>query len=105
MKRIKYNTKQYNFKEVICNWFNTFDLSKLHFIKDYKHFERENDQSTIWHKTYYDRLLLYFENDYLVKDDQILLIDCAFTYPGSFQLYRENFQHFDNWFMFQRIFS
>ena len=56
MKRIKYNTKQYNFKEVICNWFNTFDLSKLHFIKDYKHFERENDQSTIWHKTYYDNI-------------------------------------------------
>lgn len=57
-----------------------------------------------WHKTYYDRLLLYFENDYLVKDDQILIVDCAFTYPENFQLYRENLQHYDNWFMFQRIF-
>ena len=56
MKRIEYNTKQYAFREIICNWFETYDLSKLHFIKDYEHFERENDQSTIWHKTYYEKI-------------------------------------------------
>ncbi len=57
-----------------------------------------------WHDTYYKRLVLYFENDYLVKDDQILVVDCAFTYHANFQLYCENNQQYDNWFMFQRIF-
>ena len=58
-----------------------------------------------WHETYYNRLMLYFDNDYLIKDDQILIIDCVFTYPANFQLYKENIEYFDNWFMFQRIFS
>ena len=58
-----------------------------------------------WHETYYNRLMLYFDNDYLIKDDQILISDCVFTYPENFQLYRENIEYFDNWFMFQRIFS
>ena len=49
--------------------------------------------------------MLYFDNDYLIKDDKILIIDCVFTYPENFQLYRENIEYFDNWFMFQRIFS
>ena len=67
-------------------------------------FTIHNSKIDWWHDTYYKRLLLYFENNYLVKDDQILLIDCAFTYPLNFQLYKENFQQYDNWFMFQRIF-
>ena len=58
-----------------------------------------------WHETYYKRLLLYFENDYLVKDDQILIVDCVFTYPFNFQLYAERYEEYDNWFMFQRIFQ
>ena len=54
-------------------------------------------------KKYDFKLHLYFENNYLVKDDQIILVDSIFSNLDHFQLYRENNQY-DNWFMFQRIF-
>jgi len=56
-----------------------------------------------WANTYDDRLQLYFKNEYLVKDDQLVLIDCIFSDQNNFCLYRENNYYFDNWFMFQRI--
>jgi hypothetical protein len=58
-----------------------------------------------WAHTYYSKLLLYFENNYLVKDDQIILADCILSNANveQFTLYRENKPSFDNWFMFQRI--
>ena len=33
-----------------------------------------------WLKTFDDKLNLYFKNNYLVKDDQIILVDCIFLY-------------------------
>jgi hypothetical protein len=58
-----------------------------------------------WWSTLYDTTLsLYFQNNYLVKDDQIILIDCIFSNINNFTLFREdNIQKLDNWFMFQRI--
>lgn len=56
-----------------------------------------------WATTYDTKLAVYFENGYLVKDDQIILLDCILSNVGSFTLFRENNQLFDNWFMFQRI--
>ncbi len=56
-----------------------------------------------WAKTYDDKLKLYFENNYLVKDDQIILADCIFSNIDRFTLFLENNDCFDNWFMFQRI--
>jgi hypothetical protein len=56
-----------------------------------------------WVKTYDNRLKLYFENNYLVKDDQIILVDCILSNLDRFSLFRENANNFDNWFMFQRI--
>jgi hypothetical protein len=56
-----------------------------------------------WHTTYYDKLKLYFENKELVKDDQIILADCIFSSIHHFCLCKENTNHFDHWFMFQRI--
>lgn len=56
-----------------------------------------------WVKTYDNRLKLYFENNYLVKDDQIILIDCILSNLDRFILFRENVKNLDNWFMFQRI--
>jgi hypothetical protein len=58
-----------------------------------------------WHETYYSKLKLYFLNNYLVKDDQIILIDCIFTEPNNFCLPMEQNIKYDNWFMFQRILS
>jgi hypothetical protein len=56
-----------------------------------------------WTTTYDNKLKLYFENNYLVKDDQIILVDCILSNLDKFNLFRENNDHFDNWFMFQRI--
>jgi hypothetical protein len=56
-----------------------------------------------WFQTYDNKLKLYFENDYLVKDDQIILADCIFSNINRFILMRENIHEYDNWFMFQRI--
>ena len=58
MKKIKYDIKKYTFRNIVSNWFSTItddniDLSKLHEVHEYSHFERENDQSTLWHKTFY----------------------------------------------------
>jgi len=57
-----------------------------------------------WSKIYDTKLKLYFENNYLVKDDQIILVDCILSNLDRFALFRENIQGLDNWFMFQRYF-
>ena len=56
-----------------------------------------------WTKTYDLKLELYFKNNYLVKDDQMILIDCIFTDINNFVLFKENNIYLDNWFMFQRL--
>ena len=57
-----------------------------------------------WWRTVYDnRLQLYFENGYVVKDDQMVIIDCIFSNMSHFTLMKEYNSHFDIWFMFQRL--
>jgi len=58
-----------------------------------------------WSITYDSALEKYLKNNYLVKDDQIILADCIFTHKDKFKLFRENNYPYDNWFMFQRILS
>jgi hypothetical protein len=60
------------------------------------------DKIDWWTKTYNSKLELYFKNNYLVKDDQIILVDCILSNLHNFLLFRENLK-LDNWFMFQRI--
>jgi hypothetical protein len=55
-----------------------------------------------WAKTYDNKLESYFKNNYLVKDDQIILVDCIFSNTNMFNLFTEKL-FYDNWFMFQRI--
>jgi hypothetical protein len=61
------------------------------------------DKINWWLKTYDSNLELYFKNNYLVKDDQIIIVDCIYSNLSEFILFRENNLNFDNWFMFQRI--
>ena len=56
-----------------------------------------------WADTYADKLNLYFKNNCLIKDDQIIIIDCIFSNKSHFMLYREKHPILDNWFMFQRV--
>ena len=61
------------------------------------------DKIDWWSKTYDSKLVLYFKHNYLVKDDQIIIIDCVLSQLSEFVLFREDNVMFDNWFMFQRI--
>jgi hypothetical protein len=59
-----------------------------------------------WKEEYQKKLESYILNDRLVKDDQIILVDCIFSNRNleeHFILYQEREPEFDNWFMFQRI--
>jgi hypothetical protein len=61
------------------------------------------DKIDWWAETYDIKLQRYFTHEYLVKDDQIVLVDCILSDVDSFTLFREGLPGLDNWFMFQRI--
>jgi len=54
-----------------------------------------------WHKTYYNRLDDYFKYQYLIKDDQIIIIDCIINNLKNFNLIEEKVPSKDRWFVFQ----
>jgi hypothetical protein len=56
-----------------------------------------------WKNTFDHKLKLYFKHNYLVKDDQIIVIDCIFSNIKHFHLVREIDSSNDIWFMFQRF--
>jgi len=56
-----------------------------------------------WFELYYSTLNKYIENNYLIKDDQVIVANCVFRNLNNFHLFRENNYPYDNWFMFQRI--
>ena len=71
--RITYSKDIYQFHDVVESWFwnerilPVSGLSALHYEKTYDLFERENDQSTVWHKCFYDRIRKdnRFEHEYM----------------------------------------
>jgi hypothetical protein len=56
-----------------------------------------------WAETFETKLVLYFKNSYLVKDDQIIIVDCILSELTKFSIIREQNPLYDNWFMFQRV--
>jgi len=54
-----------------------------------------------WFDTFYLRLKQYFRHQYLVKDDQILIIDCILNHFSEFQLIQHITPYYDPWFGFQ----
>jgi hypothetical protein len=54
-----------------------------------------------WYNEYFSRLESYLINNYLVKDDQIIILDCIIRNLDKFSLVFENTK-LDNWFVFQR---
>ena len=56
-----------------------------------------------WQEVYDNKLRLYFENGYLVKDDQSILADIVFSNMSNFALHKEVDPSLDNWFLFQRL--
>ena len=66
-------------------------------------FISHKDKLEWWRDTFDKKLALYFQNNYLVKDDQIIIADCVFSELKQFHLCKENDPRYDNWFMFQRF--
>jgi hypothetical protein len=64
------------------------------------------DRLEWWKNTYLHKLELYIDNDYLVKDDQIIIADCVFSCLSDFVLVIENApQQRDPWFVFREFLS
>jgi hypothetical protein len=59
------------------------------------------DKIEWWHNVYYNRLSEYFKNNYLVKDDQLIIIDCIGNNLTHFQFVEEKNPMKDRWFVFQ----
>ena len=103
------NNKQYiNSLQNIINNKNTIGLPEIPIPKNQVSvaggfFISHKDKLEWWVETYYKKLDLYLTNNYLVKDDQIILADCIFSQSTDFRLLQENIQQYDNWFMFQRL--
>jgi len=58
-----------------------------------------------WKTTFDETLVLYFENEYLVKDDQMIVADGLYSNTDRFCIHHEDNSKYDKWFMFQRILS
>lgn len=56
-----------------------------------------------WAFQYDTKLKAYFRNNYLVKDDQIIIVDCILSKPQHFCLQRDLESEHDPWFVFQGL--
>ena len=56
MYKFNYDILEYPFEDIVSDWLETDDLSKLHEFKQYKLFKRINDQSSMWHKMFYNQI-------------------------------------------------
>jgi hypothetical protein len=54
-------------------------------------------------KLYDEKMMYYFVNNFIIKDDQMIIMDIIFTNPRMFYIHTEDNEQFDNWFMFQRL--
>ena len=54
-----------------------------------------------WYNTYYTRLDEYFKEGKLVKDDQMIIIDCIAKNESFFKLITHRIKDLDPWFGFQ----
>lgn len=52
MIKVSYDTKKFQFNEMLSNLLNTVDLCEIN--ENMEVLKRENDQSTVYHKLYYD---------------------------------------------------
>lgn len=61
-----------------------------------------------WNTLFDNKLNLYFNHNYLVKDDQIIIVDCILSEPERFELITETelkYINEDHWFQFRRFLS
>ena len=56
IESITYSTEKYDFAKIVKEWFNAEDLTEIHKGNTYELLSREKDQSTHWHRKYYDKI-------------------------------------------------
>ncbi|MAF24893.1 hypothetical protein CL634_04885 [bacterium] len=60
MDKITYSTKEFELQPLIEDWFQLpvdgSSLYKIHTLKGYELFSREKDQSTDWHRIFYNKI-------------------------------------------------
>jgi len=68
--KIKYDVDKFPFQKIVKRIFGVDNLYNLHKLEKYDTLSREKDQSTKWHKLYYDNFSDNFETTYieLVKE-------------------------------------
>lgn len=54
-------------------------------------------------KLFDEKLQYYFSKEYIIKDDQSIIMDIIFTNAELFHIHIENNNLYENWFMFQRL--
>ena len=67
--KITYDTEKYPFREIISKMLEIYNVNipieYIHTLKHYDLLVRKNDQSTIWHKMYYEKYNTHFLPKYL----------------------------------------
>ena len=53
-----------------------------------------------WFDTFYKKIKFYFDNNFLIKDDQIIINDCYYSNPDKFHLIKEKFKTYQSGFAF-----
>jgi hypothetical protein len=62
------------------------------------------DKIDWWYDTYYRKLQLYIDTHTLIRDDQIIILDCFTENQEHFELIQEKHpEKYDLWFVFQRF--
>lgn len=59
MKILQYNNQIYNFKQTVQEILDIDSIENIHEIEKYEIFSREKDQSTNWHRKYYDNFFKF----------------------------------------------
>ena len=66
-------------------------------------FVGEKEKCLWWKKYFYQKLNLYFNNNYLVKDDEMIILDCYLNNKENFKLIKGDFKYIkEAWFGFQK---
>jgi len=62
------------------------------------------DKINYWHNIYYKKLDEYFINKKLIKDDQIIIVNCILDKKNrnNFELIKNDDNNFDSWFIFSK---
>ena len=79
----------------------TYQMEEICFAGGF--FLLKKELTDTYMKLYDEKLMYYFTHDFIIKDDQTIIMDIIFTNPTLFCSHTENNAEFDNWFMFQRL--